>query len=84
MKRHQLRQRLKARTFADLLTSAEAADWHAFVRGKLADDSNDWLAVPAYFRRLDELTGSAPPALLDELRRHGERVETTYGAADTS
>ena len=80
----QLRQRLKARTFADLMTASEAAEWHTFVRQKLGDDSNDWLALPGYFRRLDELTGSAPSALLQELRRHGEGVQHTYGAADAS
>jgi len=61
----ELAVRLKARSFAHLMSDAERAAWHEFVREKLAAEG-PWLGLPAYRERVAalqaEYRASAVPA----------------------
>jgi len=76
--------RLKARSFPALMTQAERADWHAFVREKLNAGEAPWLNLPRFRARVAELQaessaeGRAEP-VLEALAAHGERLAAEYG-----
>jgi len=83
----ELAGRLKARSFPELLTDAERADWHAFVHDKLAA-TGPWLGLGAFRARLAELrearadetpAAARDLAILDALAEHGERLARDYG-----
>ena len=84
-----LAQRLKARSFAHLLTATELADWQSFVADKLHHADAPWLTLGAYRARLAELqkqTGEAADAavtqarstLLDALADHADELTRRY------
>jgi exodeoxyribonuclease-1 len=75
-----LAARLKARSFPELMSTAELADWQTFVRDKLAAVEAPWLGLERYRTRLAELAaehGSDHPVLA-ELAAHGERLAREY------
>lgn len=77
----ELAGRLKARSFPDLLSPAERADWRAFVSGKLNEPEAPWWNLPRFNRRVAELRqacGENDP-LLARLAEHGDRLAETYG-----
>jgi exodeoxyribonuclease-1 len=83
---HALAARLKARSFPELMTAEEQADWHAFVTAKLNASEADWLTLERYMAEVRETraTLADEPAtgrdleLLDKLLEHGERLAVRY------
>ncbi len=79
-----LSRRLKARSFPELLSAEEAAEWHEFVRDKLRADDADWRTLTAYRTEIEALRqpeAAADPRrsrILDELASHAERLEARY------
>jgi len=76
-----LAARLKARSFPQLLTLEERADWQAFVREKLTAEEAPWLNFPRFQARLQELRaelGEGDP-VLERLAGHGTRLREDYG-----
>ena len=73
--------RLKARSFPELMSADERADWQAFVREKLAAREAPWWSLARYRHRIDELQaeleGGDP--VLAELDAHGARLARDYG-----
>ncbi len=72
--------RLKARSFPELMSPAERADWYAFVCGKLNEPEAPWLNLPRFRARVEALRqehGDDDP-VLERLADHGERLERTY------
>ncbi len=81
--------RLKARSFPELMSSDERADWRDFVAGKLSAGDVPWLTLQRFEQRLDELQvagvahlGSAAAAraegILRGLRDHARRISEAY------
>lgn len=80
--------RLKARSFAELMSPEEQADWHHFVSEKLAASDAPWLTLERFQARLDALeaerAGSSGAAadragrVLGSLRAHGQRLREDY------
>lgn len=77
-----LAARMKARSFADLMSGEEQADWQDYVKEKLVG-SGDWLNLQGYDQRLDELAtenrGDSASQVLSELREYGASLKTKYG-----
>jgi len=75
-----LAARLKARSFPQLMSEQERADWVEFVRDKLAAEGAPWRNLPAFRQRLDELATERGPEdpVISELRAHAERLERDY------
>lgn len=84
-----LNERLKARSFSDLLSTEEAATWHEHVSQRLGANDVPWLTLAAYHARLDELLQVYGPDQADkhevllQLRSYGEHMSAKYskGAA---
>ncbi len=85
-----LASRLKARSFPELMSSDERADWHSFVNEKLSASDAPWLTLQPFEQRLDKLetdmaeaTGSTDAAraqkILHGLRDHASRLREAYG-----
>ena len=71
----ELAGRLKARSFPQLLSDGERADWHAFVRDKLTA-TGPWLGIAAYRARIAELRAAratADPGSADTLPESAAR-----------
>ena len=85
-----LNERLKARSFAHLLSTDEAAAWHEHVASRLQASDVPWLTLDAYQTRLDELLIIYGPdeaekhELLLQLRDYGERLSSKYSKAAAS
>ncbi|MEM7079965.1 MAG: hypothetical protein AAF513_15185, partial [Pseudomonadota bacterium] len=80
---HALAQRLKARSFPQLLDEGEMYDWRSFVNQKLTGEG-DWLNLDAYDHRLTQMAAEAVdnPAhleILHALMAHGADVRMRYG-----
>jgi exodeoxyribonuclease-1 len=89
-----LAQRLKARSFASLLSPEEGQEWHEFVSRKLHHASAPWLTLAGFQARLQALlsdpsgsgSGSAGDdsdavrrrVLLLALQAHGEKLARQY------
>jgi exodeoxyribonuclease-1 len=61
----ELAGRLKARSFPEHLSESERADWHAFVRDKLAA-SGPWLGLAGFRARVAELRSERQAAAIAE------------------
>ena len=83
---HVLVARLKARSFPERMSTAEQADWHAFVAAKLNATEAEWLTLDRYMAEVRDTraTLEGEPAtgrdlgLLDALLEHGERLAARY------
>ena len=79
-----LAARMKARSFAHLMSADEREIWHEYVKDKLSGDG-DWLNLTGFHERLNELAAEdlAPVqrALLQELDEYGAGLRTKYGLA---
>jgi len=75
-----LAARLKARSFGHLMSEHERADWHAFVREKLAAAEAPWLGLARYRQRISELQAEAEvhDPVLEELAAHAVRLGQEY------
>lgn len=82
--------RLKARSFPELMSPDERADWQSFVTDKLSASDAPWLTLQRLEQRLDELeisearpagSGDAARAqvILRGLRDHANRLSEAYG-----
>ena len=79
-------QRLKARSFPELLDAREAGEWQDFVREKLNADQGAWRTFASYFEQIaglreQVLAGEDPERrarLLDALQSHGETLQERY------
>lgn len=85
-----LNERLKARSFAHLLSTEEAANWHDHVAARLQASDVPWLTLEAYRTRLDELLQIYGPdqaekhEVLIQLRHYGEHLTAKYSGAAAS
>lgn len=78
-----LAERLKARSFPQLLDEGEMLDWRSFVNQKLTSQG-DWLNLENFEHRLSQLAAEAVdnPAqleILHALMAHGQDVRSRYG-----
>jgi exodeoxyribonuclease-1 len=85
---HALASRLKSRSFPELLTSEEAAEWREFVATKLHAADAGWLTLSGYFEALEEARADAMESpsgrtgeILDALAEHGNRIAERYPPA---
>ncbi|MGD8416030.1 MAG: exodeoxyribonuclease I [Pseudomonadales bacterium] len=83
---HTLAARLKARSFPDLQSAAEADDWRHFVTGKLRAENVPWRTLGVYFEELQRTrealeerpASGAALEIVDALTEHGRMLETRY------
>ncbi len=75
-----LAQRLKARSFPELLEDEAQQDWCAHVRERLTAQEAPWLTLASYRQRLAELSEERPEAseLLQALAAHGADLAQRY------
>ncbi len=76
-----LAERLKARSFADMLSAEERQAWTEFVRDKLGAGADaPWRSFARYANELDVLAERGEHAdVVEALRSHGEALKARYG-----
>ncbi|MFW6093090.1 MAG: exodeoxyribonuclease I [Pseudomonadota bacterium] len=76
-----LAARLKARSFPELMSPEELADWRDFVRDKLTAAETPWWNMARFHQRLVELGAERSPddPVLAALSAHGQRLVRDYG-----
>jgi len=76
-----LAQRMKARSFPQMMAPQEQACWQDHVRDKLLGEG-DWLNLAGFRQRLRELEGenlsTEKLAVLRELSQYGAELEAKY------
>ncbi len=78
-----LAQRLRARSFPELLDSESLQDWESHVRERLQAEDAPWLTLRGYRQRIAELRTERPEAsaLLEALTQHGDALSKRYALA---
>jgi exodeoxyribonuclease-1 len=78
---HVLAQRLKARSFPELMSTEDQSQWEEFVQEKLQLEG-DWLSLEGYNCRLKELAATdltaEKYAILESLKAYGRQLQHRY------
>ena len=74
-----LAERLKARSFASMMSDEERQSWLEFVRAKLATADSPWRNYAQYSAELDTLSDIGEHGeLVEQLREHGDAIARRY------